>query len=460
MPRTRYYQLEFARKLLGAKIPTHEVSPPTKHGDLGVFDSPEQAVACEPELLLRLEVIADRLYEAGDKRLGAVLAAIVQAVACMRFAHLQRCQLIGRTASALHALGYRGKSSEDEGKRTKFRVRIPRHTLSRFCPLDLLWNLWNKLCIERNHIVTGLACNFSDGTVLTYNTYQQYLRSVLGDFKLIEQPGVISSYSLRRFLPTLCDIRGKHCSVSERFHTGAWSAKGVTDARTPSTWMPMRYADRKLDSEEFSKIMNIELLRIVVGKSQSQHITWEVVRKHMDHDHHNDASCATTKLMEATAGSRIEEAFGAADEIAKYKQRTLSYPPRSFSVGDVSRGSVQAVVKQEQADAVSDAPGISGVVCVDDEHFSSDDNLSTDEEVVQAAKPEDPLPIAWMYTSKPGSRVHFVDDDGEPLCIAIRSGKVVLGRGVLSIPATGRQACKQCIRKLGEVERLVYLSVA
>jgi hypothetical protein len=227
--------------------------------------------------------------------------------------------------------------------------------------------------------------------------------------------------------------------------------------------MPTRYADRRLDTEEFAKIMNIELLRIALERSGKHDLTWELTRTMMVYDVHNEASIAANKLMEKTAESLITPAVGGELELQRLKARLLQFPPRSFSSIGLTRSA--PAVKEEPVSVVSQGDTDFGVeeapITVDDYiNNSSDDGLDTDAVDFISCKEDDPLPIRWSFVVAATSKVHLVNSDDEPLCPSQYSeGNRITGEGLLALrDSTSRPICKACIRCLDESEQIVLLS--
>ena len=122
------------------RLPIDLPSRPRRAATNGVHTQPKQAVALEPEVVVRLERYIETRKGAPDELLGAALAAWICACSSLRFTHLQRARLVSRSRSTVRIHVYRGKR-RSQGVREGYYVRVPRQALACGCPVDLLWDL-------------------------------------------------------------------------------------------------------------------------------------------------------------------------------------------------------------------------------------------------------------------------------------------------------------------------------
>jgi len=229
---------------------------------------------CEPELLVHLETVAAGMRRSADWRFGPVLGAIIEALSGLRFSHLQRSALISASAVAFTAQCYRGKAAV-EGARPAFQWSCPAHGISGLPIADWLfasWSTWKKG--NSDHI--GLVFDHITGKALSISQYNEVIREIVAPL-LHTEPGdiPISSYSFRRVLPTLADIR--QLPFEKRLPLGGWKAPRANPENHGTNLMPVRYADRKELTEQVAKVTATRFLAAAVELSPKP-CSWECVR--------------------------------------------------------------------------------------------------------------------------------------------------------------------------------------
>jgi len=272
--RARWDSFAWLRKYLSSPFDVAKTTKPTRLEVGGEVQEEAQAPVCEPEVLIFLELTARRMRAAGDWRFGPVLGAIVEALSGLRFSHLQRSSLLAYSPVAFTAQCYKGKAAV-MGARPAFRWHCPAKGLDDTPVAEWLfeaWTAWRTSEPER----TGLVRDFLTGRALSISQYNAVIREVVEPLVLSGPDDVsISSYSFRRVLPTLADIR--QLPLPKRYALGGW--KGIPKAPdgTKTNLIPFRYADRKDLTEQVAKITAARVISAAY-RVAARPCTWECVR--------------------------------------------------------------------------------------------------------------------------------------------------------------------------------------
>ena len=242
----------------------------------GVHAPVRQAVALEPEMLVRLEQYIQERNKKDDK-FAAAVGAWVCAVACLRFTHAQRARLVSRSASSVVIFVYKGKARID-GARRGYQVRIPRRGLAVGAPADWLWDLCHQQRLQNGDY--GIIRDPVGGAAFTPQAFIGLMRTIVVEAQVTTTPEHLTSYSLRRFLPTGADAL--LVPVDLRNALGSW--QGSVDARISKfqagRCMPIRYSGGRSDTEEQIKLYILEAVRVAQTKAAGKALTWAVVRCH------------------------------------------------------------------------------------------------------------------------------------------------------------------------------------
>ncbi len=303
---------------------------PTRRPKDGEIQEEVQAIAADPELVIRLELVARQLEARNDWRLGAVLGAVLMTAACIRFRHLQRSSLALITPTMLCGRCYRGKARV-RGVRPAFDWRAPTATLTNVPCAKMLWERWNAKARLFPDGLQSVVMDFSSGQVLSLAAFHGAIRSVAEEFNLTDSPDTITSYSFRRFQPTLADVRlAPH---EEKMAIGGWreqcsTAEGrVTMQRST---MPARYADRRAETEASVKCLQLMIARacsVQCRRDGAVPITWDVFRTWYSEIQAADVDGFRKQAAEAIVLKRSEMvvAAGAESFAEKVKARSFSY---------------------------------------------------------------------------------------------------------------------------------------
>ena len=205
--------------------------------------------------------------------LGVAQAAWACAAGRVRFTHLQRARPILRTRSVLILHVYRGKNRL-QGVRAGYLLRLPRQGVAQGSPADQLRKCWHK-SRDGDH-VHGMALDLSTGRPLSIAQFTKLLRTVLRKAEAASNLSLLTSYSLRRFLPACADVL--HVPVALR-HVLGWSQRG--ERSTPALkCMPVRYSGQRGETEEHLKLLLLRAIRQVALHHKDAIVDWDLVRHH------------------------------------------------------------------------------------------------------------------------------------------------------------------------------------
>ena len=278
-----------------------------------------QAVAIEPEMVRRLELIIPTLLAEKSSLLGVALGAWVCIFGTVRFTHLQRARLIGRTPSAMHLFVYRGKSRL-RGVRSGYILRCPRQAVANGCPADLLWTLWHRRK-QTSKASFGLVFDHITGVPFSIAQFVRLAQQVFERAQAASNLDMLTTYSLRRFLPTAADVL--MVPVSLRYSLGWSGPRGA--APSGMSCMPIRYSDQRGESEEMLKLALAIVTRDVLAAGlPGTSCTWEVLRKSgIKWDSHD-----VQQKIAAVMGGEMEWSVTATPSDRRATPRCFSIPAR------------------------------------------------------------------------------------------------------------------------------------
>eukprot|EP00971_Amphidinium_carterae_P066566 1318206-Amphidinium_carterae.1 len=197
----------------------------------------------------------DELRQRRDWRWSALAGALAMAYACVRFQHVQRSWPIMRSSSTVTFVAARGKVHQD-GVRGAFCWHCPR-----FGPLgapvgEALWELWLQFRPTVEHRV-GLIVEADAGVLLGMQPFVEVCRDILHAVVADRADAdMFTSYSLRRFAPTLCDVRG--APWHERLAMGGWREQVADQQQRQQqrNLMPARYSGQREQLEAEVKLLH------------------------------------------------------------------------------------------------------------------------------------------------------------------------------------------------------------
>jgi hypothetical protein len=179
-----------------------------------------------------------------------------------------------------------------------------------------VWTAWNKVASRAAetpfgllHEATDVAYNLADFTKASRAVLTQILH--MGDAELF------TSYSLRRSMPTLAEIRKAHPDDADAL--GDWTASSTSRMRT-------RYADAKEDSAAIVKL--VQLLILQEAANDSKPLSWDNCRVLI---HKVDQHAALTRALEMYAEDKTVH------ETPARFLKGLVAPKRRFNIAALPR---------------------------------------------------------------------------------------------------------------------------
>ncbi len=345
-----------------ARAPISMPGPPRRRAVQGVISEPVAAVVIEPEMAVRLDEAVAELEQSEDWRLGAALGALIMTAGCVRWRHLQRARLVGRTELAIRAVAFRGKTRV-RGARSQFKFSVPRCGPRGLPTLDILWDKIAKQASEARRPQFGLVRDFNIGEPLSMAQFHSAIRSVAVEFSITSSASLLSSYSFRRFQSTLSDLRG--ASWEERLAIGDWcDAKAGNSASAPRNMIPITYAGKRNESAEFCKLLQWRFIaravadhggrqRADAGSDQPQ-LMWENIR--VMSTTFDWAAAATALATDMAAAAQPEAAIGAEDVVLKEKLRTFVIPPRRVALAATATTAAVAPTRPDEPKGNGNTP--------------------------------------------------------------------------------------------------------
>ena len=103
------------------------------------------------------------------------------------------------------------------------------------------------------------------------NEFSEDIRSILQESGVVEDPSMMTSYSLRRVLATWADIRA--IEDEERLLV-QWQERA---GQKKVSWMPQRYAADRACGSEVARLVQVRILALVLKNCEGE-ATWMKVR--------------------------------------------------------------------------------------------------------------------------------------------------------------------------------------
>jgi hypothetical protein len=407
--RARWNSMAWLRTHLRSPYSVDPVHKPGRAATDGKVTAEQQAPVCEPELLVYLEQRATELRRAGDWRFSIVLGALIESYGCLRFAHLQRSNLKQRNAAAFTGECFRGKARV-AGTRPGFQWQCPSVGITGI-PIAVwifeAWKRWHK--VRPQHL--GIACDYITGNAVSLAQYNTVIKEILApalDEDSASAPSV-SSYSFRRILPTLADIR--QLPWEKRTPLGGWKTQGGRDKDKSA--MPIRYADRKDITEQAIKVTAVRVLAAAVQIAERP-ATWEAVR------------AALPKVDTAAIEQKVEQDVAVEEEVI------------------MASGASAGPATQRRLKLKKDFRGITW-------------GMKARLQEVNRGEGKVAAERAWLCPSKGAGLLHFLvsQESGQTLCRRHQKpgkqafrGPATSGTGVIQAQALGKRMCPRCVQRL------------
>ena len=267
MPQSRWYHLKWCERYLGAPIRLDAADKPPRlvHSDSPCADN--QAAALDPAVILEVERLL--LNDKIDENMKATAVAMVFLwTTTLRFRHYQRsvCErLNGHSVQGYCVLGKKGAG---------FSWVAPRFGPLGFDCGEFVFKQWSKACERANSPVQYLLFDTSSLTPFTRVNFTLAARTLLAKIIGSDDALIFTTYSLRRAMPTLADMR--NASEADRLAVGDWRDASCGGGGRVSA-MSVRYAGDKLASATEVKLFHV--LIVAAAAPMCEVLSWSELRK-------------------------------------------------------------------------------------------------------------------------------------------------------------------------------------
>ena len=259
VPLTRWNALRWVFEHLGSPVEPAARDKPRRRARAGPVVK-HQRVACEPELALQIEEAWAALPPGSVYwPIGAAMLFLWMAV--LRFKHAQRSCLVRLTSVVLEGVCHRGK------RKPGFRWACPRFAPGGGDVGGALWKSWHAQVKSSGGLVYGTVLDHQ-GAVLGLGDFHRASRAFLAALVGTRDVDLFSSYSLRRSLPSVAEVRG--ATSDEADALGDWEA-------SKEKVMRIRYADCKEDSAAVAKLLQVAFITAAAGAGFE--LTWQRCRE-------------------------------------------------------------------------------------------------------------------------------------------------------------------------------------
>ena len=269
--RSMWYRLHWLQRHLRAPFSLDKDLKPAAHPRCAAV---RQATALEPEMILHLGAAV--VSHAAESRWTRVAAAAMHALvyAWLRFAHLQRSRPLERTDAFVWFRCARGKRGHG-AERPAFDWCLPRGEAA-----DILWRAWHKRAAVNckrscGAPPLGLAIDPDKGGALSLSHFNKLVRSILGQALADEEEQkLLSSYSLRRAMPTFADTIAM--DWQDRLVAGGWSVDSGSSKQGFNV-MPLRYSGQRRQQQAAVRL-HLQMLLETACCELNPPVTWTQVR--------------------------------------------------------------------------------------------------------------------------------------------------------------------------------------
>ena len=250
-----------------------EAPPPVADPATGEVPPPSaQAVVLEPEMFFWAEdLLRRRVQEDAPLRLASA-AVLAMVFGCVRYTHLLRSRPLERCECAAWFRCFRGKQGRP-GARAAFDWALPRGPAA-----DLIWQEWHAQAAKRaaagGPVSAGLVFDPRSGAPVSLGLFNKWLKGELAvALPDVGQHDLLSSYSLRRFMPTLASAAG--IGWEERVIGGNWTQPGEQGRNR----MPIRYNGQRREVEMAVRLFTRDVLEEArVAHTKEAPMRWEDFR--------------------------------------------------------------------------------------------------------------------------------------------------------------------------------------
>ena len=232
-----FVAVRWLAKNLGLRWATGSVMPPaTKARNWHGMDS-NQAITAEPCMIQALEVATVMAFQNGEPGRLGLLASWLQAMGCVRLAHLKRSIPLKQVDGFLWFHCHKGKQRH---ARAGFQWGAPSIFLDGFQWADSLIREWVSLTGEDKKRLRGVVYDTGKKEVLTNDAVIQL--AIEAVHTAVEGAANVTTYTWRRVLPTIgtwANFQGV-----EQLALGDWQDHTLVKEGNLSD-MPLRYSGNK-----------------------------------------------------------------------------------------------------------------------------------------------------------------------------------------------------------------------
>ena len=179
----------------------------------------------------------------GSWRKAALALAVCASVKPLRYAHALRSRPVARTSWWMAFWAYQSKVRTDGCLRGGFCWFVPLVTPTLRAAASVLWDTWLRVWEKTEGASQCMVVNCVTLEPVPARVFNRIIQDCFSDQLRRANCRSCASYSLRRYQPTLLDVR--KAPLPERMALGGWVDQG---ARADAI-MPLRYADTKAQAE-------------------------------------------------------------------------------------------------------------------------------------------------------------------------------------------------------------------
>jgi len=160
----------------------------------------------------------------------------------------------------------------------------------------MLWDLWNAACAKKGEAIYSIVLNFNDGTTVPLDACSKDITAMRAPVleTASSRENRVTSYWFGAVGATLADLR--RAPWHERAPLGNWLCKGNTD-QSAENLMPLRYARTKGSTEQYVKLMQVEVMSEVV-RHVLPPVVWDKIRNAIESLNWPDLRCGIADSLD------------------------------------------------------------------------------------------------------------------------------------------------------------------
>ena len=202
-----------------------------------------QAVVAEPCMVAAIWRRFHLENKANTWRRVVLAVAVCASVKPLRYARALRSRPIAKTTWWMAFWAYQGKVRTDGVLRGGFYWFVPLVTPTLREAANLLWDTWTRVWKKTDGDSHCVVVDANTLEPVPTRVFNRVLHECVSDHISPNNRARCTSYSLRRYQPTLLDVR--KAPLPERMALGGWVDNGVR----ADNIMPLRYAGTKMHAE-------------------------------------------------------------------------------------------------------------------------------------------------------------------------------------------------------------------